>query len=192
MAYKEVYKAEIAEVVRRWQAGASRRHIGAGTGLSRPTVRRYIEAAMGVGLCRDGPAPGEEQLTRLAAMGIAGPNSPDSPVEVALRQAPCRYRSWVRASTLLVLWTNRGRSRLSNLSSVSRTRGLLTLMVPELSVSLRGGPHPFRYPASSSDPDRRADLALSKNSVTSCATRPWIKFLHLTPRPVLQMLELGP
>ena len=38
MAYKEVFRVEIAEVIRRWQAGESLRHIAAGTGLSKDTV----------------------------------------------------------------------------------------------------------------------------------------------------------
>ena len=46
MAYREVSRVEIAEVVRRWQSGISQRGISTGTGLSRATVRRYIVAAM--------------------------------------------------------------------------------------------------------------------------------------------------
>ena len=49
MAYREVSRVEIAEVVRRWQSGNSQRQIATGTGLSRATVRRYIVAAMGAG-----------------------------------------------------------------------------------------------------------------------------------------------
>ena len=49
MAYREVSRVEIAEVVRRWQSGMSQRQIATGTGLSRATVRRYIDAAGGGG-----------------------------------------------------------------------------------------------------------------------------------------------
>ena len=35
MAYREVSRVEIAEVVRRWQSGESQRQIASGTGLSR-------------------------------------------------------------------------------------------------------------------------------------------------------------
>ena len=73
MAYREVSRVEIAEVVRRWQSGMSQRQIATGTGLSRATVRRYIDAAVEAGLARDGPAPSEEQLTRLAGLSLAGP-----------------------------------------------------------------------------------------------------------------------
>ena len=37
MAYREVSRVEIAEVVRRWQSGISQRRISTGTGLSRAT-----------------------------------------------------------------------------------------------------------------------------------------------------------
>ena len=73
MAYREVSRVEIAEVVRRWQSGMSQRQIATGTGLSRATVRRYIDAAVEAGLARDGPAPSEEQLTRLAGAECCGP-----------------------------------------------------------------------------------------------------------------------
>ena len=52
MAYREVSRVEIAEVVRRWQSGISQRGISTGTGLSRATVRRYIEAVVEAGLTR--------------------------------------------------------------------------------------------------------------------------------------------
>ena len=46
---------EIREIIRRWQAGLSQRRIARGTGLSRQTVRRYIEAAEAAGLKPGGP-----------------------------------------------------------------------------------------------------------------------------------------
>ena len=62
MAYREVLSVEIREIIRRWQAGFSQRRIARGTGLSRQTVRRYIEAAEAAGLRPGGPEPGEEHL----------------------------------------------------------------------------------------------------------------------------------
>ena len=44
MAYKEVSRVDIVEVIRRWQKGNSQRHIASGTGLSRDTVRKYLAA----------------------------------------------------------------------------------------------------------------------------------------------------
>ena len=51
MAYKEVSRMEIPEVIRRWHGGEiSLRHIASGTGLSRDTVRKYVAAAEEEGL----------------------------------------------------------------------------------------------------------------------------------------------
>ena len=58
MAYREVLSVEIREIIRRWQAGLSQRRIARGTGLSRQTVRRYIEAAEAAGLKPGGPRAG--------------------------------------------------------------------------------------------------------------------------------------
>ena len=52
MAYKEVFRVEISEVIRRWQAGESRRHIASGTGLSKDTVRKQG----GIPYCRPSPS----------------------------------------------------------------------------------------------------------------------------------------
>ena len=75
MAYKEVQRVDISEVIRRWQAGGSRRRIASGTGLSRETVGKYIALAEGMGVSREGPTPTEEQLGRLAAISRPGPHS---------------------------------------------------------------------------------------------------------------------
>ena len=75
----------------------------------------------------------------LADIGASSPISPRSARSKPPSERPWRYSSGIRSATSLVLWTNRGSSRLSNLSSVSRTRGLLTRMVPELRGSRHGG-----------------------------------------------------
>ena len=64
---------EIKEIIRRWQAGYTQRRIAAGTGLSRDTVRKYLAAARAEGVARDGPAPTEDQLSRLATISWLGP-----------------------------------------------------------------------------------------------------------------------
>ena len=61
MAYREVPRMEIREVIRRWHAGVSQGRIVAGTGLPRNTVRKYLAAAKADGIARDGPMPSEEQ-----------------------------------------------------------------------------------------------------------------------------------
>jgi AcrR family transcriptional regulator len=45
MAYRELSRMEIIEVVRRWQAGESRRAIARASGLARATVTKYLRAA---------------------------------------------------------------------------------------------------------------------------------------------------
>ena len=57
MAYKEVSRVDVVEVIRRWQKGNSQQHIASGTGLSRDTVRKYLAAAEEVGVSREGPGP---------------------------------------------------------------------------------------------------------------------------------------
>ena len=84
MAYREVSRVEIAEVVRRWQSGESQRQIASGTGLSRKTVRRYIRAGVEAGLTRDGPVPSEDQLTRLVGLNLSTPRKVETPTEDVL------------------------------------------------------------------------------------------------------------
>ena len=102
MAYREVSRVEIAEVVRRWQSGISQRGISTGTGLSRATVRRYIEAVVEAGLARDGPAPSEEQLARLAGLSIAGPRKVEIPTEEVLGPWADQVYEWLTADRLQV------------------------------------------------------------------------------------------
>ena len=59
MAYKEVQRAQIEEVLRCWQSGNSHRSIATGTGLSWETVRKYLAAGRKVGLVREESAATE-------------------------------------------------------------------------------------------------------------------------------------
>ena len=102
MAYREVSRVEIAEVVRRWQSGISQRGISTGTGLSRATVRRYIEAVVEAGLARDGPAPSEDQLARLAGLSLAGPRKVEIPTEEVLAPWADQVYEWLTADRLQV------------------------------------------------------------------------------------------
>ena len=67
-------------MVRRWQSGQSQRQRATGTVLSRATVSRYVAAALGAGLTRDGLAPNEGQLSRLAGLNLCTPRK----VEVSM------------------------------------------------------------------------------------------------------------
>lgn len=60
MAYREVRVFEVREVLPLWLRGEGQRPIAELAGVGRKTVRRYVDAAVELGLLRDG---GEGQLT---------------------------------------------------------------------------------------------------------------------------------
>ena len=103
MAYKEVLRVEISEVIRRWQAGSSQRHIALGTGLSRETVGRYIAAAERLGVSCEGPAPTDLQLNRLAAIGRSGPRVVATPAEDKLVPWADQIYQWLTVDRLQVM-----------------------------------------------------------------------------------------
>jgi transposase len=59
MAFREVSVVQVKEALRRWLKGEGERPIAQGVGVDRKTVRRYIAAAIELGVDRSG---GEEQL----------------------------------------------------------------------------------------------------------------------------------
>ena len=97
MAYLEVLSVEIREIIRRWQAGLSQRRIARGTGLSRQTVRRYIDAAEAAGLKPGGPEPSEEQLARLATLSPTRPRQVAVPSEELLAPWAEQVEGWLTA-----------------------------------------------------------------------------------------------
>jgi transposase len=60
MAFREVRVFEVREVLRLWLAGEGVRATERLVGFDRKTIRRYVDAAVGLGLVRDG---GDEQLS---------------------------------------------------------------------------------------------------------------------------------
>src|SRR3954466_8979028 len=60
MAFREVSVVQVREALRRWLRGDGERPIATGIGVDRKTARRYIAAAVELGVDRGG---GEEQLT---------------------------------------------------------------------------------------------------------------------------------
>ena len=60
MAFREVSVVQIKEALRRWLRGEGERSIARAVGVDRKTARRYVAAALALGLERSG---GEEQLT---------------------------------------------------------------------------------------------------------------------------------
>ena len=81
MAYKEVSRLDVMEVIRRWQQGNSQRHIAAGTGLSRDTIRKYLAAAVESGVQREGAEP-----HRGATEPVGGPESEGSAADSGPRR----------------------------------------------------------------------------------------------------------
>ena len=104
---------DISEVIRRWQAGSSRRRIASGTGLSRETVGKYIALAEGMGVSREGPAPTEEQLGRPTAISRPGPQHGAVPTEDRL--AP-----WADP---IYQWLTGGRLQLTRVQELLAQRG---------------------------------------------------------------------
>ena len=100
MAYREVTRVEIEEVVRRWQAGEGLRRIASGTGISRITVRKYVAAAEEMGLFPGGPSPDEEQLSRLAGISQAGPRQVQIPSEEILAPWEDQIYQWITQDKL--------------------------------------------------------------------------------------------
>ena len=100
MAYREVTRVEIEEVLRRWQAGEGLRRIASGTGISRVTVRKYVAAAEELGLFPGGPSPEEEQLSRLAGISQAGPRQAQIPSEEILAPWEDQIYQWITQDKL--------------------------------------------------------------------------------------------
>ena len=68
MAYREVSRMDVTEVVRRWQAGESQRRVARQVGLSRTTVQKYLHVAEQLGLSSSGPPPNVEQVAQLVRL----------------------------------------------------------------------------------------------------------------------------
>ena len=100
MAYREVTRVEIQEIIRRWQAGEGYRRIASGTGLSRNTVRKYLTAAKAEGIARDGPVPTDDQLCRLAVIGQPGPRQAETPSKDLLAPWADQVYQWLTGDRL--------------------------------------------------------------------------------------------
>jgi len=100
MAYKEVSRVEVTEVIRQWQAGRGTREITRSTGISRNTIRKYILTAQSCGLVRDGPAPDESQLITLVQLNRAGPREVVIPTDKVLEPWADQIQQWLKDDRL--------------------------------------------------------------------------------------------
>ncbi len=100
MAFKEVFRVEIIEIMRRWQAGSSIRGVARASGLSRNTTRKYILAAERDGLTRDGPPPTESQVIALVQLNVAGRHPATMPVESLLSPWADQIHRWLKDERL--------------------------------------------------------------------------------------------
>jgi transposase len=76
MAFREVSVVQIREALRRWLNGEGERPIAQGVGVDRKTARRYISAAIELGIDRSG---GEAQLTDEVIAQVVEEVRPDRP-----------------------------------------------------------------------------------------------------------------
>ena len=90
MGYRELHRMEIEEVVRRWQVQESQRAIARATGLARETVKKYLAAAISLGLSATGPPPTEAQVLELRRLGVVAtqPAQRVAPQVAMLRAVP--------------------------------------------------------------------------------------------------------
>ena len=166
MAYKEVLRVEIWEVIRRWRTGHSQRRIASGRGLSRDTVVRYITAAEALGVSRLGPEPSEEHLSRLAVVGQPGPREVERPSEDVLApwadpDPPVAHR---RPAELII---GGNRPVLGDALGVRRaqvladrvSRGAGARRNPAVSFSCLPAPNDFLYVHSGDLPVRHRDIS---------------------------------
>ena len=100
MAYREVTRVDIQEIIRRWQAGEGYRRIAAGTSLSRNTVRKYLSVAKAEDITKDGSVPTDDQLSRLAVIGQSGPRQAETPSEDLLSPWADQIHRWLTGERL--------------------------------------------------------------------------------------------
>jgi len=100
MAYKEFSRVEIKEIIRIWQSGSGIRPLSRLSGLSRNTVKKYLNAAADCGLSRAGPPPTEEQLTGLVQLNTTGRTQVMIPTAPLLTPWAEVIRDWIRQDHL--------------------------------------------------------------------------------------------
>jgi transposase len=102
MAFREVHRMQIREVIRRWQAGESARAIARASGLARNTVDKYLRLSVASGIKQDGELPGEEQCAALLVHSQPGPRRGRvrAPKKALLEEHRERIERWVSGERL--------------------------------------------------------------------------------------------
>jgi transposase len=86
MAFRELSVVAIREMLRRWKAGEGLRVVAAATGADRKTVRRYVDAAVERGFCREGGRSLDDTLLTEVIAAVL----PGAPPQVGDMRARCR------------------------------------------------------------------------------------------------------
>lgn len=103
MAYREVARMDIDQVIRRWLAGEKIRAIARSTGLDRNTIRRIVRSAEKVGVQREAPWPDEGKLQAIRQrIGRPGATAAASEVEQRLKPRADQIRAWLEKDRLLL------------------------------------------------------------------------------------------
>lgn len=100
MAYKEFSRVEITEIIRIWQTGSGIRPLSRLSGLSRNTIKKYLNAAADCGLSRAGPPPTEEQLISLVQLNTVGRTREVIPTARLLEPWLEVIRNWIKKEHL--------------------------------------------------------------------------------------------
>ena len=95
MAYREVRRMDIDQVIRRWLAGEKIRAIARSTGADRNTVRRIVRFAEKEGIGQETPWPDEGKLQVIRQrMGRPGAAVAASQAEQLLKPRTEQIRTW--------------------------------------------------------------------------------------------------
>src|SRR5260221_492757 len=102
MGYRELHRMEIEEVARRWHVKESQRAIARAIGLARETVKKYLAAAINLGLAT-GPPSTEAQLVQLRRRVVAvQPVKRVAPQVAMLEPYRERIATWLDQDHLLL------------------------------------------------------------------------------------------
>ncbi len=102
MSFRELTMIEVKEVLRRWTAGQSARQMAREGVVSRNTAKRYIEAAMALGL-ESSAMPTDEQVREVAMRVQARPTPPASDPRQLLERQRARIVQWLEQTEPLTL-----------------------------------------------------------------------------------------